>query len=118
MRQARTGTRRDMTSWTAWPVVFEDAQGENSMMIEVFRDQLPEGVKPGAEGWLIYNMSVFMAQNGGLYNQVRFVKFEPVARQSGAQSPATGAETAPESPQTAQGVQTTMPFDENAPALI
>lgn len=85
-----TGTSPNGNPWTLWPVTFEDVNGENSMDLNVMREELPEQIKPGAEGWLMFNIKMAVSKNGNRYNAIRFQAFRAV-------EPVAGTKTAQES---------------------
>lgn len=70
--------------WTKWPVVAECQDGDSKLALDVFRDQLPEGIVPGAEGWLRFTVRVVNSRNGGKFNAFRFGSFTPVVAAKGA----------------------------------
>ena len=88
-----TGMSPNGNHWTLWPVKFEDVNGENSMDLNVMREELPEHIKPGAEGWLMFNIKMAVSKSGNSYNAIRFNAFRAVEAANGTKPAQESHET-------------------------
>ena len=89
--------------WTKWPIVVECQDGDSELALDVFRDELPEGIVPGAEGWLRFTVRVVNSRNGGKFNAFRFRSFTPLVAAKGANLQSTGISSAQWSTAAPQG---------------
>lgn len=76
----RSGKKQDGTTWYSTPVVFEESTAPTwpqSVLLEIFGEQLPETIKKGARGTLYFGIMARASKQGNLYNNIRFNNFLP-----------------------------------------